>query len=72
MKGFRAYFQITASQYSPIRKGMPARVVMEKQTPTDAVETQQDIRATSEKIILNGQLIIRANGVEYSAQGQKR
>ncbi|MBR1515710.1 MAG: C10 family peptidase [Paludibacteraceae bacterium] len=71
MKGFRAYFQITASQSSPIRKGMPARVVVEKQTPTDAVETQQGIRATSEKVIQNGQLIIRANGNEYNAQGQK-
>ncbi|MCR4664314.1 MAG: C10 family peptidase [Paludibacteraceae bacterium] len=69
MKGFRAYFQISAAQSSPIRRGMPARVVMQPQTPTDAEQTSVSQRA--EKVIRDGQMIIRANGNEYNAQGQK-
>lgn len=73
MKGFRAYFQISAQESSPIRRGMPARVVMEKQTPTDIQDMQSDdSKQQCRKVIMNGQLIIRANGNEYNAQGQKR
>ena len=68
MKGFRAYFQVAPTQSSPVRIGMPARVVMEKQTPTDLKE-QVDDHAQSEKILRNRQLIIRANGNQYNAQG---
>ena len=68
MKGFRAYFQVAPTQSSPVRIGMPARVVMEKQTPTDLKE-QVDDHAQSEKILRNGRLIIRANGNQYNAQG---
>lgn len=73
MKAYRAYFQINAASSSPIRKGMPARVVLEQQTPTDLTGAQQaDSNRQCEKVIINGQLIIRTNGCEYNAQGQKR
>ncbi len=69
MKGFRAYFQVSAGESSPFRRGMPARVVMEAQTPTDVEQTS--VPRHAEKVLRNGQLIIRANGIEYNAQGQK-
>ena len=73
MKAYRAYFQIDAASSSPIRKGMPARVVLEQQTPTDLTGAQQaDSNRQCEKVIINGQFIIRTNGCEYNAQGQKR
>lgn len=70
MKGFRAYFQVSTGEYSPIRRGMPARVVMGAQTPTGVGQTS--VSPHAEKALRNGRLVIRANGCEYTAQGQRR
>ncbi len=72
MKGFRAYFQVNTNGSAPVAYGMPARVVTEKQTPTGITTQQTDNDKRNEKVIMNGQLIIRANGCEYNAQGQRR
>lgn len=75
MKGFRAYFYIpegTTIGSAPVRYGMPARIVIRYNTPTE-IETvdAQGADVTVQKMMRNGQLIIIRDGIEYNAQGQK-
>ena len=66
---FRAFFVInTGANNSPIRRGMPARIVENHQTTTDFENVQNNVR--SEKVMENGVLYIIKNGVKYNAQGQ--
>jgi len=70
MYGFRAYFDTSTGISSPIRRGMPARVVMQPSTPTDAEHLGTEETSVVEKRIDNGQLVIIRNGIKYTAQGQ--
>ena len=68
VKGFRAYFQVNVGGLSPIRRGMPARIVERQQTPTGFENVNGDVQAI--KLIENGRVVIIRNGVKYSVQGQ--
>jgi hypothetical protein len=68
VKGFRAYFQVTTGNNSPIRQGMPARIVERQQMPTGFENLNSDIQSL--KFIENGRVVILRNGVKYTIQGQ--
>lgn len=68
VKGFRAYFQVNVGGLSPIRRGMPARIVERQQTPTGCENVNGDVQTV--KVIENNHVIIIRNGVKYSIQGQ--
>ncbi|MBO6074835.1 MAG: hypothetical protein J6P74_06875, partial [Paludibacteraceae bacterium] len=72
MKGFRAYFYIpdgTTVSGAPVRRGMPARLVIRENTPT-AIENSQEPMANSQKLIKDGILYIICGERIYNAQGQ--
>lgn len=68
LKGFRAYFEISGGSSAPIRHGMAARIV-QKTDVTTAAETVTR-NADVQKHIINGQLIIIRDGIQYNALGQ--
>ena len=68
VKGFRAYFQVNVGGLSPIRRGMPARIVERQQTPTGCENVNGDVQTV--KVLENNHVIIIRNGVKYSIQGQ--
>ena len=71
IKPFRAYFSISSSTPSPIRRGMPARIVEREDTATGVGEVEsQKSNGEIQKVIENGQLIIIRNGEKFNAQGQ--
>lgn len=70
MQALRAYFQFALSKEQLQR--LTARVVFEDDMPTELEELlaeQEPQQAT--KILRNGQLIIRRNGMEFTPQGQR-
>jgi len=71
IKPFRAYFSFTPAGKlnSPIKKGMPARII-EHENTTTAFKNIQPSKGCSKKIIENGQLYILKNGMKYNMQGQ--
>jgi len=72
LKPFRAYFYIdlnSGSSNAPLRFGMPARIGRPAQMPT-GVESIQPSAVSSQKVMIDGQLIIIRNGVEYNVSGQ--
>lgn len=68
VKGFRAYFQVTAGGPLHIQKGMPARIVERSTVATGVENVQFDAQAL--KLIENGNVVIIRNGVKYNIQGQ--
>ena len=69
IKPFRAYFSIAGGpSNAPLRRGMPARIVEQKHTPTGIDDA--NVNANAVKHLENGILIIEKNGVRYNAQGQ--
>jgi hypothetical protein len=68
VKGFRAYFQVNVSGLSPIRRGMPARIVEHAEVATGIEDVQSDVQSL--KLLENGTVIIIRNGVKYNIQGQ--
>ena len=71
MKAFRAYFILGdyTSGGAPIRRGMPAKIVEQRETPT-GVESIQPSEVSIQKILRDGQLIIIRGDKEFNAQGQ--
>lgn len=71
MKAFRAYFVLGdyTPSGAPIRRGMRARIVEQRDAAT-GIDGVQQSAGSIQKFIENGQLIIEANGVRYNAQGQ--
>ena len=73
MKGFRAYFQILPSggggAHAPIRRGMSASLRV--RSVATAIEEIQRENQQSQKILLNGQIVIINNGNIYTLNGQK-
>lgn len=69
MNAFRAYFTISYGAGSPIRRGMPARLVDPNRVPTD-IENTNAFDAQTIKFIENNQVVIIRNGVKYNIQGQ--
>lgn len=71
MKAFRAYFILDDNTSSgvPVRRGMPAKIVEQKDTQT-GVENAESLDVHVQKILRDGQLIIIRNGVEYNVNGQ--
>ncbi|MBQ7191269.1 MAG: hypothetical protein IJS00_00150 [Paludibacteraceae bacterium] len=75
LSGFRAYFQVNTvvdgGSSSPIRRGMPARIVESSQTPTSLTTDMLNETNSSRKVIENGQVVIIRNGVRYSLIGTR-
>lgn len=72
LNGFRAYFYVNVggdAVHSPLRHGMPARIVKELNTATGINNVQNNTQCI--KLLENDQLVIIRNGVKYNVQGQK-
>lgn len=67
MKGMRAYFRINNSNNAPIRG---ARIVVDEQVATEISLVNEDPKTNSQKLFIDGQLVIIRDGVQYNAQGQ--
>ena len=72
MYGFRAYFDIpsllSSPAASPVRQGMPARIVLQEQVATGVENTSAKFGG-SEKHLENGQLVIIRDGIRYNVMG---
>lgn len=73
MYGFRAYFDIPSltegGAQSPVRHGMPARIVLHEEVATGVENIQwDDVHCI--KVIENGNLFIIRKGVRYNIMGQ--
>lgn len=73
MKGFRAYWLVDNSQPCPvpIRRGMPASLYIPQRTGITTGMDEAELRATSEKLIREGRVVLLINGEIYSVGGQK-
>ena len=73
MKGFRAYWLVDNSQPCPvpIRRGMPASLYIPQRTGITTGMDEAELRATSEKLIREGRVVLLINGETYSIGGQK-
>ena len=70
LNGLRAYFNISEGAAAPALRR--ARfVVNAQQTPTDAEEITNNKQQTTNKVLIDGQLIIIRDGVKYNAMGQQ-
>ncbi len=69
LKGFRAHFEVPTSGVLSVPRNTPARIVMQRNLPTDISKTV--IVKEGEKLLRDGRLIIIRNGVEYNAIGQR-
>lgn len=72
MYGFRAYFDIPSLRStpaaSPVRQGMPARIVLQEQVATGVENTSAKFGG-SEKHLENGELVIIRDGIRYNVMG---
>lgn len=70
LKGFRAYFRLTSASLAPSIK--TARIITPNNTPTiiDLVNGQQS-SARSQKLLIDGRLIIVRDGVQYNVIGAR-
>lgn len=67
LKGFRAYFDTNVGAGAP-RRGITAKIVKQENVASDL----QSVNATNvEKKIVDGQLVIIRNGVQYTILGNK-
>ncbi len=74
LRSFRGYFQTNTAvgggaNPSPIRHGMPARIVMQEEVAT-GMENIQPSEIKSQKLLEGDQVVIIRNGVKYNIQGQ--
>ena len=73
LKGFRAYFDIpslvSTPAASPVRQGMPARIVLQEQVTTGVESVRKD-GEQSAKVFEKGQFLIIREGVRYNMMGQ--
>jgi len=65
LKGFRAYFEVKGEAKAAVR----ARIVQQAEDTEAVINTSAGTK--SQKLIINDQLIIERNGVQYNAQGQR-
>ena len=73
MNAFRAYFDVTPTpKTSTFYRGMPTRIVEQRETPTGIEEVTGDgLPVTGvQKIIRDGRLVIICGDREFNAQGQ--
>lgn len=72
MYGFRAYFDIPSLRStpaaSPVRQGMPARIVLQEQVATGVENTSAKFGG-SEKHLENGELVIIRDNIRYNVMG---
>ena len=68
LKGFRAYFSIPSIGEVAVRRGTPARIVLQQSVPT-AIDIPTSNKQCT-KTLRNGQLVIIRDGKEYNVQGQ--
>jgi len=69
IKGMRAYFQVKGVS-NPSQAIKHARIVMNGQVATDIeLVNGQELKAKSQKLIENGQLVIIRDGIRYNAMG---
>ena len=71
LKGFRAYFDIPSllnPASSPVRQGMPARIVLQEQVTTGVENTSAKFGGY-EKHLENGQLVIIRDNIRYNVMG---
>ena len=70
LKGFRAYFRLSSASLAPSIK--TARIITPNNTPTviDLVNGQQS-SAQSQKLLIDGRLIIVRDGVQYNVIGAR-
>ena len=72
MYGFRAYFDIpslrSSPAASPVRQGMPARIVLQEQVATGVENTSVKFGG-SEKHLENGELVIIRDNIRYNVMG---
>lgn len=72
LKGFRAYFDIPSlvgtPAASPVRQGMPARIVLQEQVTTGVENTSVKFGGC-EKHLENGQLVIIRDNIRYNVMG---
>ena len=71
LKGFRAYFDIPSllnPASSPVRQGMPARIVLQEQVTTGVENTSAKFGGC-EKHLENGQLVIIRDNIRYNVMG---
>lgn len=72
LKGFRAYFEIPTSGAKAVRRGTPARIIMEQNVATDVeMVNREESIVNNRKFVRNGQLFIVHNGILYNGQGQR-
>ena len=69
MKSNRAYIDMSQIASLPHKAGKRRYVINSKNAPT-GIENGQELNADSQKLIMNGQLIIIRNQSVYNAQGQ--
>ncbi|MBQ2067857.1 MAG: hypothetical protein II457_02930 [Paludibacteraceae bacterium] len=69
MKSNRAYIDMSQIASLPHKVGKRRYVINSKNAPT-GIESSQELKADSQKLIMNGQLIIIRNQSVYNAQGQ--
>lgn len=69
MKSNRAYIDMSRIASLPHKVGKRRYVINSKNAPT-GIESSQELKADSQKLIMNGQLIIIRNQSVYNAQGQ--
>ena len=70
LRGFRAHFRIPTVGPAAAPKNTPARIVLQKQTPTD-IESIQSSAVSVQKIVKDGQVIILRNGKKYDVTGKE-
>lgn len=70
LRGFRAHFRIPTVGPAAAPKNTPARIVLQKQTPT-GVESIQSSAVSVQKIVKDGQVIILRNGKKYDVTGKE-
>ena len=66
IKGFRAYFEVKGAAQQAVR----ARIIKGEEADQAIDQTSQEPIANSQKLIMDGQLLIERNGKIYNAQGQ--
>ena len=67
IKGFRAYFTVNVPEPQQVVKR--ARLVTPHNMPTEIELVSEELKANSQKLIENGQLLIIRDGVHYDVMG---
>ncbi len=71
LRGFRSYFKIPTSGANAAPKHTPARIVKHTDVATDIDMIDSNVMCENRKVLRDGILLIKHNGVLYNAQGQR-